>query len=125
MFYNVFFVFSRQEYCSGQPFPSPGTKARPPALHADSLLSEPQGKPLDIKEVRLLDQRRSTYVILLDTLNSHPLGLYHFAFQTSNERDCLFLYSFTFLTKHMISVSDFCQPDTWQNYISGVFSFLL
>ena len=39
--------FSRQEYWSGFPFPSPedlpdlGIEPRPPALQADSLLSEP------------------------------------------------------------------------------------
>ena len=44
--------FSRQEYWSGLPFPSPGglpnpeIKSRSPALQADSLLSEPPGKPL-------------------------------------------------------------------------------
>ena len=44
--------FSRQEYWSGLPFPSPGDlsdpgiKPRSPALQADSLLSEPLGKPL-------------------------------------------------------------------------------
>ena len=43
--------FSRPEYWSGQPFsspgclPNPGTKARSPALEADSLPAEPQGKP--------------------------------------------------------------------------------
>ena len=43
--------FSRQEYCSGLPFPSPGNlpnpgiKPRSPALQADSLLSELPGKP--------------------------------------------------------------------------------
>ena len=43
--------FSRQECWSGLPFPSPGDlpnpgiEPRPPALQADSLLSEPQGKP--------------------------------------------------------------------------------
>ena len=42
--------FSRQEYWSGLPFPSPGDlpdpgiKLRSPALQADSLLSEPLGK---------------------------------------------------------------------------------
>ena len=42
----------RQEYWSGLPFPSPGDlfdpgiKARSPALQADSLLSEPPGKPM-------------------------------------------------------------------------------
>ena len=43
--------FSRQEYWSGLPFPSPGDLAHPgieprsPALQADTLPSEPQGKP--------------------------------------------------------------------------------
>ena len=42
--------FSRQEYWSGLPFPSPGDLPDPeikpgsPALQADSLLSEPTGK---------------------------------------------------------------------------------
>ena len=43
--------FSRPEYWSGQPFPSPGDLPNPgieprsPALQADSLPVEPQGKP--------------------------------------------------------------------------------
>ena len=43
--------FSRQEYWSGPPFSSPGDLPNPgikpgyPALQADSLLSEPLGKP--------------------------------------------------------------------------------
>ena len=43
--------FSRQEYWSGLPFPSPGDlpdpgiKPQSLALHADSLLLEPPGKP--------------------------------------------------------------------------------
>ena len=32
--------FSRQEYCSGLPFPSPEIEPRSPALQADSLLTE-------------------------------------------------------------------------------------
>ena len=42
--------FSRQEYWSGLPFPSPGNlpdpgiESRSPALQADSLLSEPPEK---------------------------------------------------------------------------------
>ena len=42
--------FSRPEYCSGEPFPSlgdlsnPGIEPRSPALQADSLPAEPQGK---------------------------------------------------------------------------------
>ena len=44
--------FSRQEHWSGEPFPSPGDLLNPgitlrsPALQADSLPSEPPGKPL-------------------------------------------------------------------------------
>ena len=43
--------FSRPEYWGGRPFPSPGDLLNPgieprsPALHADSLPAEPQGKP--------------------------------------------------------------------------------
>ena len=43
--------FSRQEYWSGLPFPSPGDlpdpriEPRSPALQTDSLPAEPQGKP--------------------------------------------------------------------------------
>ena len=45
--------FSRQEYWSGLPFPSPGDlpnlgiKPRSPALQVDSLPSEPPRKPLE------------------------------------------------------------------------------
>ena len=44
--------FSRQEYWSGLPFPSPGNLPNPgiepgsPAFQADALTSEPPGKPL-------------------------------------------------------------------------------
>ena len=48
--------FSRQEYWSGLPFlspgdlPDPGIEPRSPALQADTLTSEPPGKPiLDIQ----------------------------------------------------------------------------
>ena len=44
--------FSRQQYWSGLPFPSPGDLPNPgiepgsPTLQADALLSEPPGKPI-------------------------------------------------------------------------------
>ena len=47
--------FSRQEYWSGLPFPSPGdlpdpgVEPRSTALQADSLPSEPPGKPAQIQ----------------------------------------------------------------------------
>ena len=46
--------FSRQEYWSGLPFPSPGDlpdpgiEPRSPALEADALTSEPPGKPFSL-----------------------------------------------------------------------------
>ena len=45
--------FSRQEYWSGYPFPSPGDLPNPgiepgsPSLQADSLPPEPPGKPIN------------------------------------------------------------------------------
>ena len=52
--------FSRQEYCSGLPFPSPRDLPNPgvdsgfPALQADSLLAEPPGKPWCVYKTLLL-----------------------------------------------------------------------
>ena len=49
--------FSRQEYWSGLPFPSPGDLPNPgiepgsPELQADALLSEPPGKKRDIRRI--------------------------------------------------------------------------
>ena len=49
--------FSRQEYWSGLPFTAPGdlpdlgVEPRSPTLQADSLPSEPPGKPHDIDKV--------------------------------------------------------------------------
>ena len=51
--------FSRQEYWSWLPFPSPGALPNPgieprsPALWADTLLSEPPGNPLIQYRVKL------------------------------------------------------------------------
>ena len=45
--------FSRQEYCSGLPFPSPGDLSDPgiepgsPTVEADALTSEPPGKTVE------------------------------------------------------------------------------
>ena len=47
--------FSRPEYCSGQPFPSPGDLPNPgieprsPTFQADSLPAEPQGQEINDK----------------------------------------------------------------------------
>ena len=52
---SLFMEFSRQEYQSGLPFPfpgdlpDPGIKPMSPTLQADSLLTEPPGKPQAVK----------------------------------------------------------------------------
>ena len=53
----LFMEFFRQEYWSRLPFPSPGDLSMPriePSLQADSLPSEPPGKP---KEIVMAHQR--------------------------------------------------------------------
>ena len=56
--------FSRQEYWSGLPFPSPGDLPNPgikpgsPALQADSLPSEPPCKPLFLVRIMFMAMRR-------------------------------------------------------------------
>ena len=58
--------FSRQEYQSGLPFPSPedlpdpGIEPRSPTLQADSLPSEPPGKP---KNVQTIMQLHSSHML--------------------------------------------------------------
>ena len=62
--------FSRQEYWSGLPFPSPGNipdpgiKPRSPTLQADALLSEPPGKPKEGPE-RILQIFWEKYKLVL------------------------------------------------------------
>ena len=66
--------FSRQEYRSGSPFPSPadlpdpGIKPRFPALQADGLPSQPPGKP----QAKDKTQERAT-PHLLRTRDSRPV----------------------------------------------------
>ena len=63
--------FSRQEYWSGLPFPSPGDlpspgiKPRYPALEADALTSEPPGKPYQIV-IRLSERLSWTTLSKID-----------------------------------------------------------
>ena len=52
--------FSRPDYWSGQPFPSPGDLPNPgieprsPALQTDSLPAKPQGKPKNPRALSLI-----------------------------------------------------------------------
>ena len=67
--------FSRQEYWSGLPFPSPGDLPDPeikpgtPALQTDSLPSEPPGKPLPLT----WKEPNSTGIYYVDELQNIPL----------------------------------------------------
>ena len=69
--------FSRPEYWSGQPFPSPGDlpnpgiKPRSPALQADSLPAEPPGKP---KNTRMSSLSLLQWIFLTQELDR---GLLH------------------------------------------------
>ena len=69
--------FSRQEYWSGLPFPSPGDlpdpgiEPRSPTLQADALTSEPPGKP---KYVKYMDKIR-TFQSFKRSKNSLPVYL--------------------------------------------------
>ena len=63
--------FSRQEYWSGLPFPSPGhlpnpgIKPRSPALQADSLPAEPQGKPQNSLELMFTEKKGNSFYVRL------------------------------------------------------------
>ena len=89
----LFMGFSRHEYWSGLPFPSPGNLPNPgikpgsPALQADSLLSGIQGKPcLFIKHLEIKQNHQ-----FLGPL-SEPAGSsssFRSQFQGLVLRDCL------------------------------------
>ena len=74
--------FSRQEYWSGLPFPSPGNlpspgiEPRSPTLQADSLLSESSGKPKALQQFNFVyhDLNFTKYESLLNTLEGKKLG---------------------------------------------------
>ena len=67
-------VFSRQEYWSGLPFPSPGDlpdpgiEHRSPALQADALTSEPPGKPTQVLQF-CIEKKKRQLIIKIKHLN--------------------------------------------------------
>ena len=74
--------FSRQEYWSGLPFPSPGGRPYPgieprsPALQADALTFEPPGKPLTFKVFLQITAAKCAVLscsVVSDSLQSHEL----------------------------------------------------
>ena len=68
--------FSRQECWSGLPFlspgdlPNPGVKPRSPALQAESLLSEPPGKPEYIMRNTGLEEAQAGIKIAARNINN-------------------------------------------------------
>ena len=82
--------FSRPEYWSGQPFPSPGDlpnpgiEARSPALQVDSLPAEPQGKPENtgVGSLSLLQQIFLTQELNQDLLHCRQI-FYQLSYQGS------------------------------------------
>ena len=81
--------FSRQEYWSGLPFPSPrdlpdpGIKPRSPALQADALTSEPPGKP----EVQIGTQQ--THLYLCNII--HDVWIYFLTRRTTKRNQLIFI----------------------------------
>ena len=71
--------FSRQEYWSGLPFPSPGDlpdpgmEPRSPTLQADALPSEPPGKPLGRAAAAAANSLQSCPA-LCDPIDGSPPG---------------------------------------------------
>ena len=90
--------FSRQEYWSGLPFPSPGDLSNPgikpgsPALQADALTSEPPGKP----KTGLSLSPNLTPGLTSSSYPSRPahLSQWHFHFFSTQARFLTFSYLF-------------------------------
>ena len=72
--------FSRQEYWSGLPFPSPGDlpdpgiEPRSPALEADALASEPPGKMLKVLTLNFTKSKMPLQGTLLLCILREPRG---------------------------------------------------
>ena len=76
--------FSRQEYWSGLPFPSPGDLPDPgiepgsPTLQADTLLSEPPGKPRMCQRHTLLSSLQAFIMLTVTTTQGNRFfSLFH------------------------------------------------
>ena len=105
--------FSRQEYWSGLPFPSPGAlpntgiESRSPALQADALPSEPPGKPRKGLFKYLISNNR--FGIDFHCVRSHPSFMTHFAFfQISQSKYSLSSDSSWRLEHNGVSGWNFC-----------------
>ena len=75
--------FSRQEQWSGLPYPSPGDRCDPetepgfPALQANSLLSEPSGKPQKEGDILKMDISHRNVNVSYKRITSTQVGELH------------------------------------------------
>ena len=119
--------FSRPEYSSGQPFPSPGDlpnpgiKLRSPALQVDSLSAEPQEKPIfslklfkSVGKLQFWCSENSYFFHLASpvvTISPHLLYLcmcicVHVSAYTYSHCTCVYTYMLFLLTHFRVS----CTP---------------
>ena len=81
--------FSRQEYWSGLPFPSPGdlpdsgTEPRSPALQADAFTSEPPGKPKQRSDWRKI--KNFMFAFPLNSPSPSSQAILHYEMVNINE----------------------------------------
>ena len=96
LFVTPWTIISKPEYWSRYPFPSPGDlpnpgiKPRSPALQADSLPAEPQGKPKNtgVGRLSLLQQIFPTEELYWDLLNCRWI-LFQLSYQGSPFKKCI------------------------------------
>ena len=88
--------FSRQEYWSGLPCPSsgditsPGVKPKSPALQADSLTSEPPGKPIYVNYIFIFPSPfPSLPFIQMITFHLSHSGFFFFSHLTVDFKDLI------------------------------------
>ena len=132
-----FMGFSRQEYWSGLPFPSPGDLPNlgiepvSPTLQADTLLSESPEKPLNILRYNIRKYYHQTIVVKevwLEKIADHP-QMFQFTLSPccgSVAKSCLTLCdpmdcsSPGFLVLHYLprnTLKDFIQKNSNNNFL--------
>ena len=132
-----FMGFSRQEYWSGLPFPSPGDLPNlgiepvSPTLQADTLLSESPEKPLNILRYNIRKYYHQTIVVKevwLEKIADHP-QMFQFTLSPccgSVAKSCLTLCdpmdcsSPGFLVLHYLprnTLKDFMQKNSNNNFL--------